>query len=317
MNLLDALGRHGIRKIVFSSSAMVYDCSPSGGKPPFKESAPQAGSSGGTVNPYARGKQFVEEILGDMAASPDGKGWGIISLRYFYAGGAHPTGRLGEDPTIAAASNELRNVVAAVLGKKDCYMVCGSNYDTPDGTCVRDYVHVMDLADAHLAAVQKLATVASANLVYNLGSGAGVSDLEVVAAMEATTGLKVTVKMAKRRPGDVAAAFVDPAKANKDLGWTAKRGIDVMCKDLWRWSNANPSGYVKQETTFGAFKQASFQTSSMPKFSSSYREGRSGRVSRASSDVQGGGGGGGGGGLGGLKRMDTMEEMEFAMGQNF
>mmetsp|Transcript_69642 Transcript_69642/g.131074 ORF Transcript_69642/g.131074 Transcript_69642/m.131074 type:complete len:645 (-) Transcript_69642:202-2136(-) len=316
MNLLSVLAQHGCRKVVFSSSAMVYGDKPHGS--PLREADSQAVVGGQCANPYARGKSYVESIMEDMCLSPlEGGAWGMVSLRYYNAVGAHPSGRIGEDPTVCPANNSMRELLQVMLGKRPELVVNGDGYDTVDGTCVRDYVHVMDLAEGHLCAVKKLAnsTTAAGGKVagltgfhcFNLGLQAGVSDLQLVAAMEAATGLKVKVKVGKQRAGDVAEAFVDPSKAWAELEWKATREITEVCKDVWAWARQNPDGYVGRDLkqTFGQFKAPSFKKSSMPKLSS---EGRPKARKKKDKSVEA---------LEGLKRLDTMDEYEAAMGAAF
>jgi len=222
----------GVKKIVFSSSATVY------GDPasvPIREDFPTS-----ATNPYGRSKLFIEEILKDLHASDTS--WNIALLRYFNPVGAHPSGRIGEDPN--GIPNNLMPFVAQVAsGKLPRLQVFGDDYDTPDGTGVRDYIHVTDLAKGHLKALERLA--AGPGLVtYNLGTGRGYSVLEMVRAFERVSGRSVPYDIVVRRPGDIANCYADPALANKELGWTARLGVEEMVRDTWRWQSQNPNGYA-------------------------------------------------------------------------
>jgi UDP-glucose 4-epimerase len=222
---------HGVKNLVFSSSATVY------GDPdsvPVDETAPVR-----PFNPYGRSKLFIEEILTDLNHSDPA--WNIALLRYFNPVGAHPSGRIGEDPA-EIPNNLVPFITRVAVGRLPELQVYGDDYDTPDGTGVRDYIHVMDLAEGHLKALQKLATN-SGPVTYNLGTGKGVSVLEMVAAFERASGKPVPYKIVGRRPGDVAACYADPSLARKELGWMARRSIDEICDDAWRWQSMNPDGY--------------------------------------------------------------------------
>ncbi len=228
--LAQAMADHGCHLLVFSSSATVYG----DGTPPFTEDAPT-----GATNPYGRTKWMIEQILADAAAADPQLAVGV--LRYFNPIGAHPSGRIGEDPR--GIPNNLVPFVAQVAsGRLAQLAVFGDDYDTVDGTGVRDYVHVMDLADGHLAALNYLVDHPGWS-VWNLGSGRGASVLEVVHAYEKACGHPIAYQIKPRRPGDVAASFADPGKANRELGWQATRTLDEMCADTYRWQSANPNGY--------------------------------------------------------------------------
>jgi len=223
---------HGCRKIVFSSTATVY------GQPkslPVREDAPLAPSS-----PYASTKLMSENILRDVErAEPT---WRSALLRYFNPVGAHPSGTIGEDPR--GTPNNLMPFVAQVaVGKRPHLSVFGNDYETPDGSGVRDYLHVQDLAEGHVAALRHLLG-GGESLTLNLGTGRGVSVLELVRAFEAASGRPVPYEIAPRRAGDVAAYYADPALAEQRLGWKARLGLDAMCADSWRWQAANPEGYA-------------------------------------------------------------------------
>ncbi len=229
--LCDVMAAHGVKNIVFSSSATVY------GDPasvPITEDFPLS-----ATNPYGRTKLFIEEILKDLWKSDHS--WNIALLRYFNPVGAHESGRIGEDP--AGIPNNLMPYISQVaIGKRDRLSVFGNDYPTHDGTGVRDYIHVRDLANGHLKALEKL--VENPGIVtYNLGTGHGYSVLDVIKAFEKASGRKVSYEIVDRRPGDVAQCYADPAKAEKELGWKATRGIEQMCADTWRWQSNNPNGF--------------------------------------------------------------------------
>jgi UDP-glucose 4-epimerase len=229
--LLDVMGRTGVRNIVFSSSATVY------GDPhrvPITEDFPL-----GATNPYGRSKLMIEEILRDLCRS-DAR-WNVALLRYFNPVGAHPSGRIGEDPN-GIPNNLLPYISQVAVGRLRELSVFGNDYPTPDGTGVRDYIHVVDLAIGHLRALEKLAS-APGIVTYNLGTGRGNSVLEMVAAFEKASGRLIPYRLTGRRPGDVAACYADPSRAREELGWAAERGVDEMCADTWRWQQANPEGY--------------------------------------------------------------------------
>lgn len=231
LTLLKAMERHGVRRIVFSSSATVY------GDPqrlPLDERHPL-----GAVNPYGRTKQFIESILTDMAAgSPEFR---HATLRYFNPIGAHPSGHLGEDPR-GTPNNLFPYVTQVAVGRLDKLKVLGNDYDTVDGTGVRDYIHVMDLADGHVAALRYLMDK-DRSITANLGTGRGYSVLEVVSAFERVTGIRIPYEIAARRSGDVASCYADPALALREMAWKTHRGIEDMCRDGWAWQSANPQGY--------------------------------------------------------------------------
>ena len=232
VELLKAMQRHDVRDLVFSSSCTVY------GDPervPVTEDA-----AIGAASPYGRTKLYIEEMLRDMAASEPG--WRIALLRYFNPVGAHPSGRIGEDPR-GIPNNLMPYAMQVAVGRRDHLTVFGGDYDTPDGTGVRDYVHVVDLAAGHLAALDRLDDIDGCRPV-NLGTGQGSSVLEVVAAASRAVGRAVPYEIVERRPGDVACVYADPALAASLLGWKATRGLDEMCADHWRWQQRNPAGYA-------------------------------------------------------------------------
>ena len=229
--LVEVMAEHGCKKIVFSSSATVY------GDPevlPLTEDC----KTGGTTNPYGTSKLYQEKILSDMYAAD--KQWTVVLLRYFNPVGAHESGLIGEDPQ--GIPNNLTPYISKVaIGKLKEVGVFGNDYPTPDGTGVRDYIHVVDLAKGHVCAIEKIA--ASGVYVYNLGTGIGYSVLDVIHAFEKACGHKLAYSIKPRRPGDIAACYADAGKAKRELGWEAKLGIDDMCASLWKWQTMNPKGY--------------------------------------------------------------------------
>lgn len=231
LTLLEAMQKHRVRKLVFSSSATVYGVPES---VPITEEARV-----NPVNPYGQTKSMIEQILKDLSRAEDG--WQISTLRYFNPVGAHESGKIGEDP--GDIPNNLMPFVAQVAaGRLEKLSVFGGDYDTPDGTGVRDYIHVMDLAKGHLAALQNMPkenTLAT----YNLGTGKGHSVLEVVRAFEKASGKKIPYKIDPRRPGDVAECYADVIKAERELSWKAERSLEDACRDTWRWQENNPDGY--------------------------------------------------------------------------
>ena len=229
--LCDTMRKYGVKKLVFSSSATVY------GKPetvPIKEDFPLS-----ATNPYGRTKLMIEEILRDLYVSDNL--WHIVILRYFNPVGAHKSGRIGEDP-IGIPNNLVPYITQVAVGKLDFLPIYGNDYDTPDGTGVRDYIHVVDLAKGHLKALEKL-TNGKGVLTYNLGTGKGYSVLEMVRSFERVCRKPIKYKIMPRRPGDIAICYADPSKAREELGWVAEKGLDEMCEDAWRWQTNNPNGY--------------------------------------------------------------------------
>jgi len=229
--LLKAMRRHGVKQFVFSSSATVY------GDPhtvPITEDFPLS-----ATNPYGQTKLMIEQMLRDIQKADPALN--VALLRYFNPIGAHPSGMIGEDP--AGIPNNLVPYIAQVaVGKLKQVSIFGDDYNTPDGTGVRDYIHVMDLASGHVAALSKLAK-APGLVTYNLGTGHGYSVLDVIRAYEKACGKTLPYVIAPRRPGDIAACYADPAKATAELGWQAKYGIEEMCRDSWNWQSKNPNGY--------------------------------------------------------------------------
>ena len=229
--LCEAMERHACRTLVFSSSATVY------GQPerlPIREDAPLA-----TTNPYGATKLMSEEILRPLQAAEGG--WTIALLRYFNPVGAHESGLIGEDPR-GTPNNLMPYVAQVAVGRRARLQVFGSDYATADGTGVRDYIHVVDLAEGHVAALRYLLE-SKRSITANLGTGRGHSVLELVRAFERASGRRVPCEIVDRRPGDVDACYADPALARRELGWEARRDLDAMCADAWRWQRQNPDGY--------------------------------------------------------------------------
>ena len=230
--LLDVMHRHNCKNIIFSSSATVY------GDPaeiPITEACPK----GQCTNPYGQTKSMLEQVLTDMQkADPE---WNVVLLRYFNPIGAHPSGRIGENPS-GIPNNLMPYITQVAVGKRERLGVFGNDYPTVDGTGVRDYIHVVDLASAHVAALQAInRNVGLA--VYNIGTGHGYSVLEVVQAFERVNNVPIPFAILPRRAGDIATCYCDPTKAAKELGWKAQYGIDEMCRDAWNWQKNNPDGY--------------------------------------------------------------------------
>lgn len=229
--LCETMAEFGVKNLVFSSSATVY------GDPrtvPITEDFPLS-----ATNPYGRTKLMIEEICRDVCQSDDA--WNIILLRYFNPVGAHESGRIGEDPN-GIPNNLLPYITQVAVEKLPYVNVFGNDYPTPDGTGVRDYIHVTDLASGHIAALDKLSEKPGI-AAYNLGTGSGYSVLEMINAFEKASGKKIPYEIVARRPGDVASCYADPARAKRELGWSAERGVEEMCADAWRWQSANPNGY--------------------------------------------------------------------------
>lgn len=232
LTLLDVMRKHQCKNIIFSSSATVY------GDPaiiPITEECPK----GTCTNPYGWTKSMLEQILTDMhTADPE---WNILLLRYFNPIGAHKSGTMGENPN-GIPNNLMPYITQVAVGKLDHLNVFGKDYNTPDGTGVRDYIHVVDLAVGHVKALKKIEEKAGLN-IYNLGTGQGYSVLDVVENFEAATGKKIPYEIKPRRAGDIATCYSDATKAKEELGWVAEYGIKEMCEDSWRWQSMNPNGY--------------------------------------------------------------------------
>lgn len=232
INLLEFMRKYDCKRLVFSSSATVY------GDPasvPIVESFPLA-----VTNPYGRTKLMIEDMLRDIYKSDDT--WSIVLLRYFNPVGAHASGKIGEDPQ-GVPNNLMPYISQVAAGKLQYLRVFGSDYDTPDGTGVRDYIHVVDLAKGHLAALKKFA--GNGLFTYNLGTGHGYSVLDAVKAFEKANDLTIPYQIVERRPGDIAECYADPALAESDLGWKAEKNLVDMCRDTWNWQKNNPNGYDK------------------------------------------------------------------------
>jgi UDP-glucose 4-epimerase len=230
LNLLEAMGRHSVKRIIFSSSATVYG-------DPKKVPVTEESEIQEPASPYGKTKLMIEWILKDLYASDNS--WSISILRYFNPIGAHPSGKIGEDP-FGIPNNLLPYIAQVAVGRLEKLSIFGDDYPTPDGTCIRDYIHVVDLAQGHVKALEKFTPGAH---IYNLGTGHGVSVFEMVKAFSKACGKEIPYIVAPRRAGDVPQNFADPAKAEKELGWKATRTIDEMCADVWRWQSQNPKGY--------------------------------------------------------------------------
>lgn len=233
LNLLEVMKKFDVKNIIFSSSATVY------GKPktvPIKEDFPLS-----VTNPYGRCKLFIEEILNDLYISD--KEWNVVLLRYFNPIGAHKSGKIGESP-VGIPNNLIPYVTEVAVGKLDHVNVFGDDYDTEDGTGVRDYIHVVDLARGHIQAIKKFEEEKKVR-IYNLGTGRGYSVLDIINTFSDIVGKKIKYVITKRRSGDIDKCFADPTKAKKELSWVAKYGLREMCEDSWRWQKNNPNGYEK------------------------------------------------------------------------
>lgn len=229
LSLCEVMAEFGVRRLLFSSSATVYGAASA---MPIAEDAPLR-----PANPYGRSKLMVEQLLSDLAgaAGPGPRPWQIAALRYFNPVGAHESGLIGEDPC-GEPENLVPYVAQVAVGKRPLLRVFGNRYPTRDGTGVRDYIHVVDLVEGHVAALRKLlAATAGAYWAWNLGTGSGASVLEVVAAFERATGCRIPLQVVPERPGDVAECWADPARAERELGWRARRSLDDMMADVWRW----------------------------------------------------------------------------------
>lgn len=232
LNLVDVMRRHQVKNIIFSSSATVY------GNPafiPITEQCPK----GQCTNPYGWTKSMLEQILSDIQKAD--KEWNVILLRYFNPIGAHPSGTMGENPN-GIPNNLMPYITQVAVGKREELGVFGNDYNTPDGTGVRDYIHVVDLARGHVKALKKIEEKAGL-CIYNLGTGVGYSVLDIVKNFEEATGVKIPYSIKDRRPGDIDMCYADPSLASKELGWVAEYDIRQMCADSWRWQKNNPNGY--------------------------------------------------------------------------
>lgn len=232
VTLCRVMAKYGCKKIVFSSSATVYGMNnPS----PLKETMP----SGGTTNPYGTTKYMIEQILTDVYKSDNE--WSVALLRYFNPIGAHESGLIGENPN-GIPNNLMPYISQVAIGKLDKLRVFGNDYDTHDGTGVRDYIHVVDLAIGHIKAVEHVLKNNSLD-IYNLGTGTGYSVLDIVNAFQKVNDIEIPYEITARRPGDVAVCYSDPTKAAQELGWKAEKNLEDMCRDTWRWQKKNPNGY--------------------------------------------------------------------------
>ncbi len=232
LTLVDVMRQHNCKNIIFSSSATIY------GDPaqiPITEECPK----GQCTNPYGWTKSMLEQMLIDIQKADNE--WNVIILRYFNPIGAHKSGRIGENPN-GIPNNLMPYVTQVAVGKLESLGVFGNDYDTPDGTGVRDYIHVVDLARGHVAALKKIDENAEL-CIYNLGTGHGYSVLDIVKNFEAANNIKIPYVIKNRRPGDIATCYCDPEKAKKEMGWVAEYGIKEMCEDSWRWQSNNPNGY--------------------------------------------------------------------------
>ena len=232
LTLVDVMRQHGCKNIIFSSSATVY------GDPafiPITEECPK----GQCTNPYGWTKSMLEQILSDIQKAD--QEWNVVLLRYFNPIGAHKSGTIGENPN-GIPNNLMPYITQVAVGKLEKLHVFGNDYDTPDGTGVRDYIHVVDLAKGHVCALKKL-TPGSGLSIYNLGTGVGYSVLDIVKNFEAATGITIPYVIDPRRAGDIATCYSSADKAHEDLGWKAENGIREMCEDAWRWQSSNPNGY--------------------------------------------------------------------------
>ena len=233
LTLLEVMDEHDVRKLVFSSSATVYGSAPI----PYREDSPVGQ---GITNPYGQTKYFIEQILQDVAAANPANEFTI--LRYFNPVGAHESGRIGEHPQ-GIPNNLMPYITQVATGRRDKLSVFGGDYDTPDGTGVRDYIHVVDLAKGHLAALERLAPGTHA---YNIGSGKGTSVLELIHAFETASSRKIPYEIVDRRPGDLPEYYADATRALQELGWKTEKTIADACEDSWRWQSNNPNGYEKE-----------------------------------------------------------------------
>lgn len=233
--LCEVMQKYGVKKLVFSSSAAVYGAPE---RVPITEDFPLR-----AVTPYGRTKLMIEEILRDIYAADNE--WSIALLRYFNPIGAHESGLIGEDPK-GTPNNLMPYLTQVAVGRREKLYIFGNDYPTPDGTGVRDYLHVVDLARGHLRALDRV-RVTSGIEAYNLGTGVGYSVLEVVRSFTKATGKEIPYVITERRPGDIAECYADPSKAHRELGWKAEKTLEEMCRDSWRWQKNNPHGYEESE----------------------------------------------------------------------
>ena len=229
--LMELMNEYNVKKMVFSSSATVYGMT---NEAPFTEDMPLS-----TTNPYGTTKMFIEQFLQDQQVADES--WSTALLRYFNPIGAHESGRIGEDPN-DIPNNLMPYITQVAVGKREKLSVFGSDYDTHDGTGVRDYIHVIDLAKGHIRALEKVLSTTGID-AYNLGTGKGYSVLDVVKAFEEASGKEVPYELVDRRPGDIGSSYADVSKAKNQLGWEAQLGLEDMCRDSWNWQHSNPNGY--------------------------------------------------------------------------
>lgn len=241
INLLELMKQHEIYNLVFSSSCTVYG-------EPEKLPITEERETGNVTNVYGRTKYFIEEMLKDLSVADDK--WNIIALRYFNPVGAHKSGKIGEDPT-KQFTNLMPFLSQVAFGKKDALTIFGDDYNTPDGTGVRDYIHVMDLASGHVAAMKKLEQGKFGIKMYNLGTGAGVSVMELLTTFEKVNNVKVPFVVQARRQGDISTMYADATLAQTELGWKAVHSLEEMCEDFWRWQTMNPDGYKTGQPSNG------------------------------------------------------------------
>lgn len=231
------MAEYGVFQFVYSSSATVYG-------DPKQLPIPETHPTGDCTNPYGKSKYFTEEILKDLSRS-DSR-WSIISLRYFNPVGSHSSGRIGEDPN-GEPNNLMPYIAQVAVGRRAYLKVFGNDYPTIDGTGVRDYIHIVDLAEGHVKALDALDSgKIKGYITYNLGTGVGYSVLQMVEAFSKASGREIKYEIVERRPGDIATCYADPSLALKELGWEAKRGIQEMCEDTWRWQRDNPKGFAPE-----------------------------------------------------------------------
>lgn len=231
------MAEYDVFQFVYSSSATVYG-------DPKQLPIPETHPTGDCTNPYGKSKYFTEEILKDLSRS-DSR-WSIISLRYFNPVGSHSSGRIGEDPN-GEPNNLMPYIAQVAVGRRACLKVFGNDYPTVDGTGVRDYIHIVDLAEGHVKALDALDSgKIKGYITYNLGTGVGYSVLQMVEAFSKASGREIKYEIVERRPGDIATCYADPSLALKELGWEAKRGIQEMCEDTWRWQRDNPKGFAPE-----------------------------------------------------------------------
>lgn len=233
IHLLECMLRHGVHKLVFSSSATVYG-------EPAKVPIDENSNLVDATNPYGRTKLMIEKMLEDVCRAEPA--FNVARLRYFNPAGAHESGEIGEDPT-GIPNNLMPFITQVAVGKRDKLVVFGDDYPTPDGTCIRDYIHVVDLARGHLAALARLQELPGL-VTYNLGTGQGHSVLEVVRAFERANNLQVPVEIGPRRAGDIPASFTSVMLAREELGWVAEKNLEDICRDAWHWQQRNPNGYL-------------------------------------------------------------------------